>query len=310
MAANAPLSAVQPTVPFDSIAVKVLGSDVEIVRSADTPLLKYHLAPPKDAKLAVESACFFHPLCTPSGERTTDLAPEDHPHHRGVFFGFVEMRGSKNDADFWGWGEHAPKDDRKVVNVGRSEAKVELKTITIVFDNFWKAGDAVMVDERLTATARLMDGANVLDLEYHLTPREDIRLPRWAFSGFCVRLRKDGKIVYTSPKGEVDLPPLNHLKPELDWPAEAWYDATVTLDAGKQVGVAVVDHPTNPPCLWHNEARIHMLNPCIVAPGEVKLTEGKPLVLRYRLVVHDGAAPVTLIDELAKEFRAAKRTAE
>lgn len=280
---------------------------VEVDTSNATPLLKYWREKPKDTKLAAESGCFFHPLCTPDGHTVTDLAPDDHPHHRGVFLAFVEMRGAKLDADFWGWGAHAPIEGRRIVNVDKAVTELDAQAITTTFDNAWKVGDTVLLGERLAARTRALREANVLDLEYRLTPREDIRLPQWAFSGFCVRLRKDGKIVYTSPKGAVDLPPLDHMKPELDWPAEAWYDATMTLEGGKQVGVAVVDHPANPPCLWHNESRIHMLNPCIVAPGEVKLTAGKPLVLSYRLVVHDGPVPVELIEKLAKEFRAAKR---
>jgi hypothetical protein len=301
----------------DSAFIRIRShKDVQVARNNGPHVYTYNLRVPKDTKLAVESACFFHPLCTPSGERTTDLAPEDHPHHRGVFFGFVEMRGEKHDADFWGWGEHAPKDGRKIVNVDKEDVVIRDtirrsgSTIGVTFENAWQAGDSVLVDEKLRAEVTVRDDANVLDLRYQLTPREDIRLPRWAFSGFCVRLRKDGKIAYTSPKGVADLPPLNHLKPELDWPAEAWYDATVTLADGKQVGVAVVDHPANPPCLWHNEKNIHMINPCIVAPGEVKLAAGKPLVLSYRLVVHDGAAPVELVEKLAKEFREKKQDAK
>jgi hypothetical protein len=298
---------VEPTARSDSLVVKSGESIVEVARSDGVPVCKYHLEPPVDAKLAVESACFFHPLCTPSGVAVTDLAPADHPHHRGAFLGFVEMRGAKHDADFWGWGEHAPKDNRRIVHVGKSETRQDAKAVAMTWNNAWKAGEDVLVDERLTARVQAVEGAHVLDLDYRLTPREDFRLPRWAFSGCCVRLRKDGKIVYTSRDGVVDRPPLDHLKPELDWPAADWYDATVTLTDGKQAGIAVVDHPANPPCLWHNEARIHMLNPCIVAPGEVKLAAGKPLVLSYRLVVHDGPAPAELIEKMAREFRASKR---
>jgi hypothetical protein len=279
---------------------------VDVDSQVAKPVLKYWRQKPTDTKLAAESGCFFHPLCTPDGVAVTDLAPADHPHHRGVFLAFVEMRGAKLDADFWGWGVHAPVEGRKIENIDKAIAELDAKAVTTTFDNAWKVGDEVFLDERLSARTQTLSEANVLDLEYRLTPREDIRLPRWAFSGFCVRLRKDGKIVYTSPNGVVDRPALNHLKPELDWPAEAWYDATVTLADGKQVGVAVVDHPKNPPCLWHNEKNIHMINPCIVAPGEVKLTAGKPLVLSYRLVVHDGPAPVELVEKLAKEYRDAK----
>lgn len=277
------------------------------VKGADgEKVFDYRLKALPSDKLAVESGCFFHPIATPSGVSVTDLAPADHPHHRGVFFGFVEMRGGKHDADFWGWGEHAPKDNRSIAHIKRHEIRSG-KTLSISFTNAWKVGDDVMVDEHLTVTVTPHDDANVLDLEYRLTPREDIRLPRWAFSGFCVRLRKDGKIVYTDKNGVVDRPALSHLKPELDWPAADWYDATVTLKDGKQVGVAVVDHPSNPPCSWHNESNIHMLNPCIVAPGEVKLTAGKPLNLSYRLITHDGPAQTKRIEELSKAFREKER---
>jgi hypothetical protein len=46
-----------------------------------------------------------------------------------------------------------------------------------------------------------------------------------------------------------------------------------------------------------------MVNPCIVAPGAVELKKGRPLVLKYRVVVHDGAEPTELLNELAEEFR-------
>src|SRR5687768_13758723 len=57
---------------------------------AAKPIVTYHLKKPADAKLPVDSGCFFHPLHTPAGRVVTDLAPADHPHHRGVFLAFVE----------------------------------------------------------------------------------------------------------------------------------------------------------------------------------------------------------------------------
>jgi hypothetical protein len=75
------------------------------------------------------------------------------------------------------------------------------------------------------------------------------------------------------------------------------------LNEGKTVGVAVIDHPENPPSPWHNLKPIAMLNPCIVAKGPVKLTANQPLHLRYRLVIHDGPPPVALIKQLATKFR-------
>jgi hypothetical protein len=101
----------------------------------------------------------------------------------------------------------------------------------------------------------------------------------------------------------VKLPNPIHTKPDSDWPAAAWYAFTLTLENGVKAGVAVLDHPKNPPTLWHNHPDIRMLNPCIVAPGEVKLNAGRPLRLRYRVVAFDGPLPEALLAELASDFR-------
>ncbi len=45
-----------------------------------------------------------------------------------------------------------------------------------------------------------------------------------------------------------------------------------------------------------------MLNPCLVAPGPVVLKAGQPLVLRYRVVAHDGPVPRELLNRLSKEW--------
>jgi hypothetical protein len=143
---------------------------------------------------------------------------------------------------------------------------------------------------------------SVLDLVYTLEAPADVKLPKWAFSGFCVRMRKDGKATVEGPDGEVKLPAPNHMKPESDWPAQPWYGYSITLPDGSQLGGAVIDHPKNPPALWHNPVSIRMLNPCIVAPKEVVIKAGEPLVLRYRVLAWDGATPRNLVNTFAKNW--------
>jgi len=260
--------------------------------------LQYRLVRPADTK--IESAAFFHPFTTPKGVIVTDLAPSDHPHHRGIFLGWVEMHGEK-DADFWGWGQHAPIKDRRIVNRKAAGTRHGLTAV-----NDWMAEGTVLIHEELRATVQASEQANVLDLTYRLTPKSDITLSRWAFSGFCLRTGKDGKLQFYSPQGESTLPNPSHLKPESDWPDAAWYAANVTLPDGTQITSAVINHPKNPPSLWHNHRDVRMINPAITAPGEVKLKRGQPLVLRYRVVAADGSVPTALLNSLADEFKAAK----
>jgi len=269
-------------------------------RQDGRPVFTYNLRPPPNSGLPVEAGGYFHPLLTPGGTVVTDFVPSDHKHHRGLFLAWVEMHGPK-DADFWGWGAHAPIKDRRIVN-----RSVTTKPDGFTARNDWSAEDTVMVEEELvaTATAKAEAGVNLLDLTYRLTPKSDLTLARWAFSGFCLRVRKDGDIRISSPDGLVKLPNPAHTKPASDWPDAPWYACEQTLPDGKQIGAAVFNHPSNPPTLWHNHRAVRMINPCIVAPGEVKLTAGKPLVLRYRVVTFDGALPTTQLNALAASFSA------
>src|SRR5687768_12007840 len=64
-----------------------------VIRTASgAPVLRYLFGklPDGERAPAVDGTCFTHPLHTPSGDVVTDLAPADHPHHRGVFCAWVE----------------------------------------------------------------------------------------------------------------------------------------------------------------------------------------------------------------------------
>jgi hypothetical protein len=264
-------------------------------------ILRYQLERPADSKLSVESGCYFHPVFTPNGTVITETAPSDHPHHRGVFLAWVEMHGRK-DADFWGWGEHAPKQDRKIVNRSITGLKATAKDARFRARNEWLAEGERVIAEDLSVSVHAESGANVIDLVYELTPDANVTLSRWAFGGFCVRTLKEGKLEAQGPFGAVLLPNPIHTEPVSDWPAAKWYDYTLRMEDGTVAGVGLIDHPQNPPSLWHNHRDVRMLNPCIVAPGEFTLKAKKPLLLRYRVVAHDGPAEKSLLDRLAREW--------
>lgn len=266
-------------------------------------VFRYMTKKPAQSKLTANSVCCLYPVKTPSGEDVVEFAPSDHPHHRGVFMTWHAIQGKKA-ADFWGWGEFAPTKGRVIENRGVKLVRADAHQAEIAVQNDWIAESEVMIQENTTICAREQEGAFVIELDFRVTSTADTTLRQTAFSGFCVKSRKDGKAAYFDPRGEVKLPAPHHLKPETDWPAADWYDYTITLDSGKTIGVAVLDHPGNPPSLWHNLGAIAMVNPCIVAPGPVTLKAGQPLRLRYGLVVHDGPTPKALLQKLAAQWRA------
>jgi hypothetical protein len=268
-------------------------------------VFRYMTRRPADTKLTANSVCCLFPVKTPAGEDVVEFAPADHPHHRGVFFAWHAVAGSKA-ADFWGWGEFAPTKDRVItnrsvrrVNAGATHAVIEVR-------NEWVAEGETMIEETTLITAQLRHGQHVIDLDFRLYATSELTLRQTAFGGFCIRSRKDGTAVYADPRGEVKRANPHHLKPETDWPAAAWYDYTIRLESGKTIGATLLDHPGNPPTRWHNLGPLAMLNPCIVAHGPVELKAGRPLRLRYRLVVHDGPVPTRLLNQLAAEWRRTK----
>jgi hypothetical protein len=284
-------------------------------------VFEYMTKKPENIGLTSPSVACFHPVNTPTGERVTSIAPNDHPHHRGIFFGWHDAMfyspgrppadsvssirsASVTRADFWGWGVYAPREGRivqnrevKLVSADASHAEIEIRNDLMV-DNrkFGEENDRARVTER--------DGVFVLDLAYTIVPSVEFRVAQNAFGGFDVQCRKDGDSYYSNASGKVTLRNAQYAYPELDWPSEPWYDFTITVaGSGKTVGAAVLDHPGNPPTLWHGSRTLWMLNPCIVALGPKVITPETPMTLRYRVVIHDGPPPTDTLQKLSAEWR-------
>jgi hypothetical protein len=275
------------------------------------PVLRYQREPPPagEPTPSVEGACYTHPLYTPSGDLVTDVAPKDHPHHRGIFCAWVAVEGEQK-GDWWGWGAKAPKDRRAVVPREARVTEQDEEGATLRLINSWRAEDETILGERVTLTVSRVPGCNVVDYEYKFTPptRTPVTIAQNPFGGFCYRARPRGRQVITDADGKViDRPDSIFDKSETNWPRSRWYDLTYHQADGKVSGVAVMDHPSNPLSTWHVVRGIHMLNPCIVAEEAFTIRFGEPLFLRYRVVAHDGDAAGANLPALYDDFVGEKK---
>ena len=265
---------------------------------------------PDNVPLAGNSACCFHPLNTLAGERVTDIAPPDHRDHRGAFFAWGNMEFHRKSgvlpADFWGWGHYAPTKDRVIVNRDVTLVKSNSKSAEVAVHNDWNIAGEKVLDESTTARVHEKNGARIVDFVFRFSSDGDFTIGQMAFTGFVVRCRKDGQSYLSDSKGKVTLPDSNALKPELNWPAANWYSRTTSLDSGKTVAAAVIDHPANPRSTWHEPRNVAFLNPCISALQPVRIAAGRTLTLRYRTVLRDGEFPNGMVDHLASEWRSKK----
>jgi hypothetical protein len=205
--------------------------------------------------------------------------------------------------DFWGWGQFAPTDGRLIVNRDVRLARADAASAEVEIHNDWMVHNQKVLDEATTAVLRDEANARILDLTYRLTSDWEVTIPQISFSGFCFRCRNDGESYFSDPKGKVTLPDPHFSVIDLDWPASPWYSYTLQSKTGKTIACAVIDHPSNPPSLWHNPRYLWMINPCIAAPKAVVIPRGQALTLRYRTVVNDGPFRHGLLDRLTAEWR-------
>ena len=280
--------------------------------------------PMTEVPLTSPSVACFHPVLTPSGERVTALAPDDHPHHRGIYLAWHDSEfrtpidpGKMGEfapafgwgittADFWGWGEFAPRENRIIQTTAVKLAGATAAHAEIVVENAWMVGKRKLLDETTTTRVSEREGAYVLDFTFRLAPVVDYVLHKQSFSGFNFQGRKDGESYFTHSAGTVQLPNPHYSVPELNWPPAPWYGYVVKVPGGKVVGAAVIDHPSNPPSTWHNSRNLWMVNPVIAALGPVTIRPASPLTLRYRVVVHDGPTPAAAVEKLSAEFRSTR----
>ena len=270
-------------------------------------VFEYLTKKPEGVPLAAPSAACFHPVNTPSGERVTAIAPTDHLHHRGIFFGWQNAEFHTPEvvkADFWASGTLAPREGRVVQNREIKLTSANEKQANIDIRNEWLVDGKKMGDEIDSAAVTERDGVFVLDLEYRVAPLYEYVVSRNAFSGFDVQCRKDGDSYYSTLYGKTTWADPQTRNPALNLPDLPWYDFTIKLkDGGKTVGAAVINHLGNGPTTWHNMSTLFMLNPVIVAAGPVTIRPGSPLTLRYRVVVHDGPSPTWVLQKLSDEYR-------
>jgi hypothetical protein len=284
-------------------------------------VLEYVTVRPDNIGLTAPSAAYFDPVNTPSGERVTNVAPNDHPHHRGIFFGFMNSEFHvPNDysnappthpvtgftverGDFWAWGAYAPREGRVIQNRSVKLIDADAHHAHIEIHNDWLIDNHKMLDETDEAIVSEQDGMYVIDLYYRLAPLYDYKILQTAFGGFAFQAQKYGDSYYSTAAGKVTLPDPHYSYPWSDWPSEPWYDYTIKLASnGKTVGAAVIDHPLNPASLWHNARYLWMVSPCITAMRPITIHPDIPLTLRYRVVVHDGPPQIDAIQKLAEQW--------
>ena len=144
--------------------------------------------PTSEVPLTSPSVACFHPVLTPSGERVTALAPDDHPHHRGIYLAWHDAEFRQRRSIPGKVGQYAPAlrlehHERRFLGLGRIRAARQPRDsdhrrqtrrarratharIGGPTTRGWSASESCWTKRRSRAVTE-RDGAFVLDFDVH-----------------------------------------------------------------------------------------------------------------------------------------------
>jgi hypothetical protein len=261
---------------------------------------------PKSRDGQFERANYIHPLYGLDGELLTEDFPADHLHHRGIFWAWHQISvGQKKVGDPW-----AAKDfswDVREAKASRVDSSSSaLKLVVLWKSPLWVDGAGsqkpLVRETTVIRVHRASEGKRKIDFEINLLALEnDLRIggseDDKGYGGFSPRIRLPEDIRIVGRNGAVE-PQI------LSVDAGPWLDFSGSFQAGKVSGVAILTHPSVPgfPQRWILRKSKSMQNPVYPGRTPVLLSREKPLVLRYRLVIHRGDAQQARIDQLQREY--------
>ena len=286
-----------PAGPLRTSVVK--GKYLEVA-DGQTPILRYNSGlmkqfPDKESKF--DRSCYFHPLWAPSGEIITGDFHPDHAHHRGLWFAWVKATCQGREANFW----EIQEGRGKIVNVA-----VRTPSGPVFADlwagNHWMGGTQVFVTEILLARVYALPGKlRVFDLTSRQEASNGLELGKMHYGGLGFRGRDEW-----NEKGAVldVLTSEGKTRKDANATKARWIDYTGRLGAEGWGGILAIEHPSNP--RFPNGVRVHpsmaFFSSTLVQPDAYTIKQGEPLVLRYRIVLHDGKPDAALAERLAADF--------
>ena len=252
-------------------------------------------------------ANYIHPLYGLDGEVLTEDFPRDHLHHRGVFWAWHQVWLSDMKlSDPWAtidarWDVY----DAKILTPDSKSRALQLSV-------YWKSplrtdstGKQVpFVKETTTITVHsAKDDMRKIDFQIELLALEnDMRLggseDAKGYGGFTTRIPLPDGLAFTGTDGPVE--PTN-----LSVEAGPWLDFSGKLGKdGKTSGLAILCHSSSPgyPQRWILRRKGSAQNPVYPGRDPVPLSREKPLVLRYRLIIHRGNVHDVNLDKLQAEY--------
>lgn len=268
-----------------------------------------------------------YPIKNIPGERT------DHPHHTGIWLNYESVNG----LDFWNNSTAIP-DDRKnrygtIVHTGIKKTVHKKNKATLETTAKWQRPDTkIILDESTIYYFTVKHNDFIIDRITTLTAKDSQVLFKDVKDGmFAIRVARElelpskeksnfidihGNVTSVDPSAE-DVQGMYYsstgLQGEKVWGTKGPWMMLTGKKQGKDITIAIVDHPSNPgyPAYWHARGYgLFAVNPLgrkIFSNGSEELNlsvdPNKSVTFRYRVIVRSGKMFTREeMDKIQKEF--------
>ncbi|NND97873.1 MAG: PmoA family protein [Pirellulaceae bacterium] len=240
-----------------------------------------------------------------------DNEASDHPHHKSIWYTHDDVNGVK----FW-----AEYDKNNQAVFGKIvQTNLKLQENEIHCENQWRSpdGEVVCSDSRVigfgaSPTHRIIDFAITLRATHGDAVFGDTKEGSMGIRTHpLLRLQDDKKRGNHTAKGQA----VNSegVEGKAMWGKRAkWVDYWAPID-GHTVGIAIMDHPSNPrhPTWWHaryygliaaNPFGIHDFEKKPAGTGDMTIKAGESITFRYRFLLHSGDVHEANVAQQYDEF--------
>ncbi|MDR1593586.1 MAG: PmoA family protein [Prevotellaceae bacterium] len=231
---------------------------------------------------AVPRSDYIHPLYGLDGEMLTNDWPDaDHPHHRGIFWAWPEVEYGSQRGDIYALQRVFARPTERVQWI------TNLKYAEITAGNKWMWEDReAIVDEQVTIRAyRASEGRRVIDLTVRMQALVDSITIATRFTnsygGLNVRMATPQNQTISYFTDTTAVPPTQ---------CRATFSG-IFEGSQSTSGMTILQHRENPeyPGQWVEYPNLSWVQPTFPTPNtRYPLSKDKPLILRYRFIVHKG----------------------
>lgn len=264
---------------------------------------------PKSFKGMYERANYIHPLFSLEGVPITEDFPQDHLHHRGIFWAWHQLY--LNDTAY---GDAWEIRDFEWEVVSMSEIKENSMAVTLKSEVIWKSATVLNDTDETRPLVKETNWITVypkasnyraIDIKIQLYPLSDTIFiggseDEKGYGGFSARVQLSEDVLFKDSEGNIT--PQNT-------PVQGnnWIDiVSKTARTDAPYGLTIIPSKDNLdyPNPWILRSKQSMQNAVYPYPGSspVPLSSEIPLILKYRLIVHDGAIDTATLFGIQKKY--------